>query len=123
MKTLTFNRCKDVPAPFWLFVLEKTFIRYKNENPVNVSKLDDVQSKWQIVKNDYKIKVQKLKEEIRLNKTTTYEMDNGIERKLIQKTNRNYENYVYQILQTDNLIRDEISNIDLYWELYNTPNF
>jgi len=50
-------------------------------------------------------------------------MHNGIERKLIQKTNRNYENYVYQILQTDNLIRDEISDIDLYWELYNTLNF
>ena len=44
-KTLRFRKCKEVPAPFWLFTLEETKFRDKDEDPGEVSQLIETQKK------------------------------------------------------------------------------
>jgi len=45
MKNLTFTKCTDVPAPFWLFCLEETYFRNEGENVKDVSKLKEIEKK------------------------------------------------------------------------------
>ena len=125
MKTLRFNRCKDVPAPFWLFVLEETRFRNKSENPNHVAQYIEIEQKWQNVKQFYKEEVRKLKNEIKLCSETSYVLMTIYERHVhtlsirnLVRTARKFDDYLYNVCSIDQVNTEDLSCVDTFWELY-----
>ena len=137
MKTITYKKCKSVPAAFWLFVLEETEFRGMDEDPKEVAKLEEIGEKYASVKAVYKETVTDLKgliNEIRVAQYAFMSTHNKLfmdtrgdislhkssdesDRNEFLQAARKFNDYKNNICKTYDLNKEEISDIDLFWEL------
>ena len=134
---ITYKKCKSVPAAFWLFVLEETEFRGMDEDPKDVAKLEEIREKYASVKAVYKETVTDLKgliNEIGVAQYAFMSMHNKLfmntrgdisphkssnesDKIEITQAARRFDDYIYNICKTYDLDREEISDVDLFWEL------
>ena len=83
MKILKYKKCKELPAPLWLFCMELAHFRELNESTKAISQLISTQSMWQTTKEFYKMELQLLKNEIKSKGEAFYKFMKVYEEKVL----------------------------------------
>ena len=135
MKILRYNRCKSLPAPFWLYVLELVEIRGNKEDPKLVAQLYETKESWATkYREAYKHQIKTLKKEIKEYGETAHILgavlsgeNNRIEEKIeennVARTAKKFNCYKYQISQIEGIPEEDLSDVDLFWDLHQDRHF